>query len=116
MRGYINATARNLKETDMPKIKYQTNLKVQAITRLLQDSEPISSICDDLKISPVVLEQWRKEVIGGLSLVFDSSLKKAERQKEKEISELKQEVARKQEVIGELMEAFTLSKKKPGAN
>lgn len=100
----------------MPKIKYQTNLKVQALTRLIQDNEPISSICEDLKISPVVLEQWRREVIGGLSLVFDSSLKKAERQKEKKISELMQEVARKQEVIGELMEAFTLSKKKPGAN
>ncbi len=100
----------------MPKIKYQTALKVQALTRLIQDKEPISAICEDLKISPVVLEQWRREVIGGLSLFFDSSMKKAERQKEKEINELKQEVARKQEVIGELMEAFTLSKKKSGAN
>ena len=100
----------------MPKIKYQTSLKVQAVTRLLQDNEPISSICGDLKISPVVLEQWRKEAIGGLSLVFDNTLRKAEREKEKKINELMQEVARKQEVIGELMEAFTLSKKKPGGN
>lgn len=37
----------------MPKIKYQTSLKVQALTRLLQDNEPISSICEDLKISPL---------------------------------------------------------------
>ncbi len=29
----------------MPKIKCQTSLKDQALTRLLQDSEPISSIC-----------------------------------------------------------------------
>mgnify|MGYP000349254302 CR=1 FL=1 len=98
----------------MPKIKYQTSLKVQALTRLLQDKEPISSICGDLKISPVVLGQWRREVIGGLPLVFDKSLKKAEREKERKINELKQEVARKQEVIGELMEAFTLSKKSLG--
>ena len=69
-----------------------------------------------LTICVPLLEQWRKEVIGGLSLFFDSSLKKAERQKEKKISELQQEVARKQEVIGELMEAFTLSKKNSGAN
>lgn len=100
----------------MPKIKYQTNLKVQAVTRLIQDGEPISSICSDLKISPVILEQWRREVIAGLSVFFDNSLKKAERQKEKEIDELKNEVARKQEVITELMEAFTLSKKKSGVH
>ena len=100
----------------MPKIKYQTNLKVQAVTRLIQDGEPISSICSDLKISPVILEQWRREVIAGLSVFFDNSLKKAERQKEKEIDELKNEVARNQEVITELMEAFTLSKKKSGVH
>ena len=49
-------------------------------------------------------------------MFFDNSLKKAERQKEKEIDELKNEVARKQEVITELMEAFTLSKKKSGVH
>ena len=95
----------------MPKIKCQASLKVQALTRLLQDNESISSICEDLKISPVVLGQWRREAIGGLPLVFDKSLKKVEREKERRIDELRQEVARKQEVIGELMEAFTLSKK-----
>lgn len=100
----------------MPKIKYQTPLKVQAITRLIQDNEPVSSICADLKLSPVVLEQWRKEVIAGLPQVFDSSLKKAERQKEKEIEKLQMEVAKKQAVIGELMEAFTLSKKNSGGH
>lgn len=63
----------------MPKNKYQTSLKAQTLTRLLQDSESISSICEDLKISPVVLGQWSREVIGGLPLVFGKSLKKAER-------------------------------------
>ena len=63
--------------------KQETSLKVQALTRLLQDNEPISSICEDLKTSPVVLGQWRREVIGGLPLVFDKSLKKAEREKER---------------------------------
>ena len=47
----------------MPKIKCQTSIKVQTLTRLLQDSESISSICEDLKISPVVLGQWSREVI-----------------------------------------------------
>lgn len=100
----------------MPKNKCQNSLKVQVLTRLLQDNEPIPSICENLKISPVVLGQWRREVIGGLPLVFDKSLKKAERGKDRIIDGLKQEVARKQEVIGELMEAFTLSKIMPGAN
>lgn len=114
--GCIIEDAHQPKDANMPKNKCQNSLKVQALTRLLQDNEPISSICEDLKISPVVLGQWRREVIGGLPLVFDKSLKKAEREKERKNNELKQEVARKQEVIGELMEAFTLSKKKPGAN
>ena len=74
----------------MPKIKCQTSIKVQTLTRLLQDRESISSICEDLKISPVVLGQWSREVIGGLPLVFDKSLKKAERGKERKNDELRQ--------------------------
>ena len=61
------------------KNKFQTSLKAQTLTRLLQDRESISSICEDLKISPVVLGQWSREVIGCLPLVFGKSLKKAER-------------------------------------
>jgi transposase-like protein len=99
----------------MPKLKYPTNLKVQAITRHFQDGEPISSICADLRVPPAVCQQWCKEVISGLPRFFDLSLKKQEQQKERRIEELKAEVARKQEVIGEIMEAFTTLKKKNGA-
>ena len=100
----------------MPKLKYQTNLKVQAITRHFQDGEPISSICADLRIPPTVFEEWRKEVIGGLPIFFDRSIKKEERQKNRQIEELKNEVGRKQELIGEIIEAYTLLKKKNGEN
>lgn len=98
----------------MPRIKYETALKVQAMTRLLQENEPISSICDDLRLSPLVVEQWRKEVVGGLPILFDKELKKEDRAKDKQIAALKREVVRKQEVIGELMEAFTQVKKRMG--
>ncbi|MDQ0289094.1 hypothetical protein [Oligosphaera ethanolica] len=54
----------------MPKLKYQTNLKVQAITRHFQDGEPLSSICADLRVPPVVCEQWCKDVISGLPSFF----------------------------------------------
>ena len=98
----------------MPRSKVQTNVKVQAITRLLQDGEAVSSICADLRITPVELERWRSEVINGLGSLFDGQLRRQERAKDRRIGELEQEVARKQEVIGELMEAYTLSKKKNG--
>lgn len=100
----------------MPKLKFQTNLKVQAMTRHFQDGEPISSISADLRVPPAVCEQWCKEVISNLSLFFDQSLKKQEREKDRRIEELQSEVVRKQEVIGEIMEAFTTLKKKNGAN
>ena len=99
----------------MPKLKYPTNLKVQAITRHFQDGEPISSISADLRVPPAVCQQWCKEVIGNLSSFFDQSLKKQDRQQERRIEELQAEVVRKQEVIGEIMEAFTTLKKKNGA-
>lgn len=88
--GCIIADAHQPKDAKMPKIKCQTSIKVQTLTRLLQDSESISSICEDLKISPVVLGQWSREVIGCLPLVFDKSLKKAERGKERKNDELRQ--------------------------
>ena len=86
------------------------------MTRLLQENEPISSICDDLRLFPLVVEQWRKEVVGGLPILFDKELKKEERAKDKQIAALKREVVRKQEVIGALMEAFTQVKSKDGEN
>lgn len=98
----------------MPRSKVQTNVKVQAITRLLQDGAAVSSICAALKVSPVELERWRSEVVGGLGAFFDGQLRRQERAKDRRIGELEQEVARKQAVIGELMEAYTLAKKKNG--
>ena len=100
----------------MPKLQFQTNLKVQAMTRHIQDGEPISSICADLRVPPAACQQWCKEVIGNLPSFFDQSLKKQDRQQERRIEELQAEVVRKQEVIGEIMEAFTTLKKKNGAN
>lgn len=100
----------------MAKLKYPTNLKVQAITRHFQDGEPLSSICADLRVPPVVCEQWCKDVISGLPSFFDQSLRKQDRQKDRRIEELHTELARKQDVIGEIMEAFTTLKKKNGAN
>lgn len=100
----------------MPRVKHQNITKVQALTRYIQDGEPISSICGDLRISPLTFENWRKELVGGLAVFFDQGMKKEERQKEREINSLKAEVLRKQELIGEIMEAYTVLKKKNGVN
>lgn len=100
----------------MPRTTYPNELKVTALTRLIQDNEPISSICEDLKIPPTTLLQWRASVVDDLASIFDRSLKKEKRASERRVAALENEVKKKTEVIGELLEAYTNLKKNFGEN
>jgi transposase len=90
--------------------------KIAALKRHLLEGVPVSTVCDQLGIAPTMFYRWQKEVFENGHTVFENSRKgKAlEDAKEAKIQQLEAKLARKNEVMAELMEAHTLLKKELG--
>jgi transposase len=90
--------------------------KIAALKRHLLEGVPISTICDDLKISPTLFYRWQKELFENGHVVFENGrkAKAVEDVKDEKIQKLEAKLARKNEVMAELMEAHTLLKKELG--
>ena len=92
--------------------------KVAILKRHLLDKVPISDLCDELDIYPNQLYGWLKEFFENGHAAFDNGrkAKAVEDAQEKKIEQLEAKLARKNEVMAELMEALTEEKKRNGAN
>ena len=90
--------------------------KVAILKRHLIDKVPVSDLCDELDIYPNQLYGWLKEFFENGHAAFDNGRKPkaVEDAKERKIQQLEAKLARKNEVMAELMEAHTQLKKDLG--
>src|SRR6185503_3188283 len=90
--------------------------KVAILKRHLIDKVPVSDLCDELDIYPNQLYGWLKEFFENGHAAFDNGRKSkaVEDAQQKKIEQLEAKVARKNEVLAELMEAHTQLKKDLG--
>jgi transposase-like protein len=90
--------------------------KVAALKRHLLEGTPVSTVCDELGISPTVFYSWQRILFENANLVFENGRKSkpAEDAKEKRIGQLEAKLQRKNEVLAELMEEHTKLKKELG--
>ena len=90
--------------------------KVAILKRHLIDKVPISDLCDELDIYPNQIYGWLKDFFenGHLAFEGDRKNKAVENAKDQKIEQLEAKVARKNEVMAELMEALTEEKKEMG--
>jgi transposase len=90
--------------------------KVAILKRHLIDKVPVSDLCDELHIYPNQLYGWLKEFFENGHAAFDNGRKPkaVEDAKERKIQQLEAKLARKNEVMAELMEAHTELKKSLG--
>ncbi|SRR5579875_2222323 len=90
--------------------------KVAALKRHLLEAVPVSTICDQLGIAPTLFYRWQKELFENGHLVFDNGrkAKAIDDAKDAKIQQLQAKLARKNEVMAELMEAHTDLKKSLG--
>ena len=90
--------------------------KIAALKRHLIDKVPVSDLCDELELYPNQFYGWLKEFFENGHAVFDNSRKSkaVEDAQQKKIEHLEAKVARKNEVMAELMEAHTQLKKDLG--
>ena len=90
--------------------------KVAILKRHLLDKVPISDLCDELGLYPNQVYAWLKEFFENGHAAFDNGRKSkaVEDAHVRKIEQLEAKVARKNEVMAELMEAHTELKKSLG--
>jgi transposase len=90
--------------------------KIAALKRHLLEGVPVSTICDELGIAPTVFYRWQKELFENGHTLFENGrhAKAVEDANIEKIQKLEAKLARKNEVMAELMEAHTQLKKNLG--
>ena len=90
--------------------------KVAILRRHILDKAPVSELCEELGLRPTVFYRWQKELFENGHTVFDNGrkAKAVEDAKDQKIQQLQAKLARKNEVMAELMEAHTQLKKDLG--
>ena len=90
--------------------------KVAILKRHLLDKVQVSDLCDEYDIYPNQLYGWLKDFFENGHAAFDNGRKSKalEDAKDKKIEQLEAKLARKNEVMAELMEAHTELKKSLG--
>jgi transposase len=90
--------------------------KVAILKRHLIDKIPVSDLCDELDLHPNQVYDWLKRFFenGHLAFANGRKSKAVEEAKDQKIQQLQAKLARKNEVMAELMEAHTELKKSLG--
>ena len=88
--------------------------KVIILKRHLLEKVPISDLCDEYDLHPTVFNRWLKAFFENGARAFESPKNSSNRRFEKKIAALEKKVAKKNEVLGELMEEHVALKKSLG--
>ena len=90
--------------------------KAALVKRHLLDGVPISTLCDEMDISPNLFYLWQRQLFENAHLAFDNGRKSKaiEDGQQAKIQQLEAKLTRKNEVMAELMEAHTQLKKDLG--
>jgi transposase len=91
--------------------------KVKILRLHLLEHKPISEICDQYKLNPTVFYRWQKDLFEHGTAAFDRAENGPDRtaQKlQKELTQLKDKLAHKDEVIAEIMQDHVRLKKELG--
>lgn len=93
--------------------------KVAIVRRHLLEKVPISDLCDEVGIQPTQYYQWQKQFFENGAGAFErrpngANLRRQDDAKDRAIAQLEAKLAKKNEVISELMEENIQSKKANG--
>lgn len=88
--------------------------KVSILRRHLVDKVPVSDLCDEYGLNPVVFYRWQKEFFENGAAAFERHSDGRERRLQEKVTALTAKLAHKDEVIAEIMEAHVALKKTLG--
>jgi len=90
--------------------------KVAILKRHFLEKTPVSDLCDEFGIAPNLFYRWQKDFFDNAHVAFDNGRKSkaVDDAKDRKIDYLEAKLLRKNEVLAELMEEYTLLKKSLG--
>jgi transposase len=90
--------------------------KAAIVKRHVLEGVAVSNLCDEFGINPTLFYQWQRQLFENAHLAFENGRKSKalDDAQQKKIDQLQAKLARKNEVMAELMEAHTLLKKELG--
>ena len=95
--------------------QFQPAEKVAIIREHLVEKKTVSDLCDEYGIHPSVYYRWQKQFFeGGEKAFTPPNERQAVKQLKQEVDELEAKLARKDEVLGEVMEEYVTLKKRHG--
>jgi transposase-like protein len=97
-----------------PRKQYSAQEKVAILRERLLEGKPLSEVCERHQLQPTVFYAWQKQFFENGVAAFERKNKRAEEAKDRQITVLQEKLAKKNEVIAELMEENVQSKKANG--
>lgn len=90
--------------------------KAAAVRKYLVDKVPVSQIADSMKVQPTLIHNWVNAALSQMERTFESprAAKATQNDHDKKLSQLREKLAAKNEVIAELMEENIKAKKDSG--
>jgi transposase-like protein len=94
--------------------QYSGPEKVAILRERLLEGRPLSEVCERYQLQPTVFYAWQKQFFENGAAAFERKNRRAEEAKDRTIAALHEKLAKKNEVIAELMEENVQSKKANG--
>ena len=88
--------------------------KVAILRERLVEGKPLSEVCERHQLQPTVFYAWQKQFFENGTAAFERKNKRTDEAKDRTIAALQEKLAKKNEVISELMEENVRSKKANG--
>jgi transposase len=94
--------------------QFSPQQKLEILRRHLLEGVPVSDLCDEHELSPNLFYRWQKQLFEGGAAVFERDAMPQERELGKKLAVLKEKLAKKDEVIAEIMADHVRLKKSLG--
>jgi len=89
---------------------------VSIIRKHLIEKESVADLCDQYRLAPSVYYRWQKQFFEGGEKAFEGTKETAVVRLQQEVQHLEEKLARKDEVLGEVMEEYVTLKKSVGGH
>ena len=96
--------------------QYTPEEKVTILRKHLVDKVAVSDLCEEYGLQPTVFYRWQKAFFENGAQAFQRAGDRQTGQLKGRIVELEEKLAKKNEVLGEVMEEYVTLKKRSGAS
>lgn len=91
---------------------YSPEEKVKILREHFEENIPVSNICENHSLNPVLFYRWKKEFFEKASKIFERPSKSGKTAAERKIEKLEEKLKEKEKVIVELVTENIIYKKK----